>query len=152
LAGLGQFLALGVELLVWLGVPLSPLRAASLPDTAVGVVSACLPAEDFKQRQSTTFPQTVTPVVFPIGNGRTSRNHRQVVAASMESSPTLSVQPDKHISIPKHAAFAACCEYVCVSHLNCLSASAHADVWCVVVASALRLGSINQPQLSVAAP
>lgn len=45
--------------------------------------------------QSNIFLQIVTPVLFPIGNGRTSRNPRQVVAASVESSST-SVQPEKH--------------------------------------------------------
>lgn len=59
------------------------------------------------------------------------------------------------INVPKHVAFAVCCEYLRVLHQNC---SAFKLEWfctcrcvCIVVASSLLLGYINQPHLSVTA-
>lgn len=49
--------------------------------------------------QATTFPQIISPLSYPTENGRTSRNPRQVLAASTGSSSASSMQPDKHPNV-----------------------------------------------------
>lgn len=98
--------------------------------------------------QSTTFPQIISPLSYPIENGRISGNPGQVLATSTGSSSASSVQPDKHPNVLHllllwifmcRALELLCVQAWVVLHSRC--------VWCSVVASSLLLGWISQSQL-----
>lgn len=104
-----------------------------MPGAAVGIFST----QTSLQRtgsidQSTTFPQIISPLSHPIGNGRISRNPRQVLATSTGSSSASSVQPDEHPN-ELHLLLVVNIYVLCTRIALCSGLSGSAQQMCLVL-------------------